>query len=239
VRRALSRCAEGCVASHLSAALLHGFATYHQPPQVRLTRSTGQRRAGRTRISVAPLPAGDVVEISGLPVTSRARTVADVARTEDFVSGLVTVDSAIARGVRRSSILDCLDLMRRWPGTEQARATVLASDGRSESALESVVRGRIIRLGLPVPQTQAWISDDVGVVGRVDLLWSGPRVIGEADGRVKYRENELWQEKVRQERLEDAGFIVLRWTWAQAHAPDDAFRRRVLNALARGEARAS
>jgi hypothetical protein len=111
----------------------------------------------------------------------------------------------------------------------------MAADGRMESPLESVVRGRCILLGLPLPEPQVWLSDSQGVIGRVDFLWPGSGVVGEADGRVKYRDNELWREKLRQERLEEAGFVVLRWTWAQAHAPDAAFRDRVLRALARGE----
>jgi very-short-patch-repair endonuclease len=84
-----------------------------------------------------------------------------------------------------------------------------------------------------MPEPQVWLADDAGTIGRVDFLWRVPRVIGEADGRVRYRDNELWREKLRQERLEEAGFVVLRWTWAQAHAPDAAFRERVLQALAR------
>jgi very-short-patch-repair endonuclease len=85
-----------------------------------------------------------------------------------------------------------------------------------------------------MPEPQVWLGDEAGTIGRVDFLWREPCVVGEADGRVKYRDNELWQEKLRQERLEDAGFTVLRWTWAQAHAPDEQFRRRVLSALDRG-----
>jgi very-short-patch-repair endonuclease len=87
-----------------------------------------------------------------------------------------------------------------------------------------------------VPELQVWLGDDAGTIGRVDFLWRKAGVVGEADGRVKYTDSALWQEKLRQERLEDAGYGVLRWTWAQAHAPDEIFRARVLQAFSRGHA---
>jgi very-short-patch-repair endonuclease len=102
-----------------------------------------------------------------------------------------------------------------------------------ESALESIVRGRLLLLGLPMPEPQVWVGDGAGTIGRVDFLWRAQRLVGEADGRLKYTDDVLWREKLRQERLADAGFTVVRWTWAQAHAPDEQFRRRVLAALDR------
>jgi hypothetical protein len=204
VRRALTRCSAGCVASHLSAASLHGFSTYPRLQRVQLTRSEGSRRNGQTQVFVSPLPSAHVVDIGGIPATSAARTVVDVARCEQFLAALVTVDSALARRVGRSSMLGCLETMRRWPGAQQARRVILAADGRMESALESVIRARLILLGLPVPEPQVWLGDGAGTIGRVDFLWRGPSVVGEADGRLKYRDNELWLEKLRQERLEDA-----------------------------------
>jgi hypothetical protein len=43
-------------------------------------------------------------------------------------------------------------------------------------------------------------------------------VVGEADGRGKYRQapDGLWREKLRQRDLERAGFAVVRWFWGDA-----------------------
>jgi very-short-patch-repair endonuclease len=38
-------------------------------------------------------------------------------------------------------------------------------------------------------------------------------VVLEADGRMKYRGDELWREKLRQERLERLGYRVIRVLW--------------------------
>lgn len=58
--------------------------------------------------------------------------------------------------------------------------------------------------------------------------------MGEADGRVKYLQDELWEEKQRQEDIEDSDYEVIRWTWRRAHDPDAEFRRRLLRKLDRG-----
>lgn len=79
------------------------------------------------------------------------------------------------------------------------------------------------------------------MIGRVDFFWAEYRVIGEADGRVKYVDESspeaLWAEKLRQERLENAGFIVVRWTWSEHF--NDPFRvvARIRAAFARAGAR--
>jgi len=91
-----------------------------------------------------------------------------------------------------------------------------------------------VELRLPMPQLQVNVSSADGFIGRVDFDWSAYNTVGEADGRVKYLEDELWLEKLRQERLEDTGREVIRWTWRSAHAPDEEFAARVWRRLQRG-----
>jgi hypothetical protein len=178
VRQALGRCAAGCVASHLLAASLHGFATYGQIQRVQLTRAEGVAGTGRPRYSCHHYPALMSSISRESPQRRDPRTVADVERFESFLAALVTADSALAHRVGRSSILACLETMRRWPGAEQARRVILAADGRMESALESVIRGRLLLLGLPMPEPPVWLGDEAGTIGRVDFLWRAPRVVG-------------------------------------------------------------
>lgn len=74
-----------------------------------------------------------------------------------------------------------------------------------------------------------------GWFARVDFCWERFGTVVEADGRRKYDDPEvLWQEKLRQERIEDLGYRVLRVTWDQiVHRPQDTVAR-VLRAFARG-----
>ena len=59
----------------------------------------------------------------------------------------------------------------------------------------------------------------------------------EADGRLKYGEAAaLWQEKLRQERIEDLGYAVVRVTWAQVTQRPAETVARVLRGFGRGAA---
>jgi very-short-patch-repair endonuclease len=53
---------------------------------------------------------------------------------------------------------------------------------------------------------------------RVDFAWPEQRVVLEADGRAKYRADELWHEKRREIALKRAGFRVVRVVWPAARA---------------------
>lgn len=69
-------------------------------------------------------------------------------------------------------------------------------------------------------------------VARTDHGWPALRVVGEADGLGKYVSAEVLRaEKLRQDRLEDCGLTVFRYTWSDAlHRPGllaDRFRRAV------------
>lgn len=75
------------------------------------------------------------------------------------------------------------------------------------------------------------IVDDWGdLLGVVDFYWPEYGVIGEADGRLKYRRSSrgqplrpttLLDEKYRQELLEDR-HVVVRWGWSDATVADGA-----------------
>jgi very-short-patch-repair endonuclease len=236
-RRALLRHGGDCVVSHESAAVVSGLPVYRRSGQVQLTRTAGARRNGRVHVSVAPLQRGDVLRQDGVCLTAPARTALDIARRRGVLAGLVTADAVVARAVTRQGLRDRANGMCRWPGAVAARQVAELADGRSESPLESVVRARFVLCGLPHPDVQVRLYDGFDILGRVDFFWREFGVVGEADGRIRYSREGLWQEKLRQERLEDAGYVVLRWTWAQAHAPDEVFADRVRRALERGDPR--
>ena len=94
--------------------------------------------------------------------------------------------------------------------------------------------------GLPSPEPQAWIEDEDGfLVARVDALWRDHRAIGECDGAVKYdidaAPTTLLAEKRRQERLEDLGYIVVRWDHADLTHHAAATKQRILRAFSRSD----
>ena len=89
-------------------------------------------------------------------------------------------------------------------------------DGRAESGAESRTRWALRTLGLRMPTPQVEIFDDVGeFVARVDFLYEDMKLVIEVDGRKKYEKaQDLWDEKMREDRLRALGYVVVRLTWA-------------------------
>jgi len=209
----------GAAGSHHSAAIIHGLDLLgRQAPGIAVTRVPGGSRKQRpgVRVHVAALPEGHVTRRGGVPVTSVARTVVDLARTSSFRSGVVVADSAL-RGKLTSKaelgavLADCA----RWPGLTRARRVVEFSDARSESALESVSRVVFREQRIPPPELQEWVGgDDEGVVGRADFLWRRYGTIGEADGAIKFADPQRAIQQLRRDAmLREAGFEVVHFTW--------------------------
>ena len=247
VAAVLARCDFPVVASHRSAAVIHGLDLIGRQPAeaVTVTRSPGAHgsrslRAGVT-VHSAELPASHVIVRDGIRLTSVARTVVDLARTGTFREGVVAADSALRD--RRTTvpemhavILDCA----RWPGIRRARDVVAFSDHRAESALESIGRVVFREFGLPAPELQVWVGGDLGVVGRADYLWQRYRTIAEADGALKYAQpGQAIAQLDRDARLRDAGFEVVHFTWQEIMMTPWQVAARISAAFARGGARPS
>ena len=151
-----------------------------------------------------------------------ARLVADQGFRRALIDRAVaTAAEANLRGVRR--VIKALHL----------------ADPRVETALESLSWAAFIGAGIPLPTPQALVRGESGKVWRVDFLFEG-RVIGECDGAVKYHAGQsLWQEKKRQMDLENAGYVVVRWTWEEIVSHPHVVLARIALALARASRAAS
>ncbi len=207
------------VGSHQSAARVHGLSLLTAGGPVSLMRPRG---AGSTktvprdvRVRTASLPPGHVCRRHGVMITTVARSVVDLARTVPFRQGVVAADSALRSSeVGSAELRAALAYCRGWPGSKRAAEVVAFADALAESVLESLARVMCAEHGLPPPQTQVVLGDAFGPIGRVDLYWAEYGVVGEADGMGKYGgRHVLVAEKQRQERLENAGFHVVRFTW--------------------------
>lgn len=207
------------------------------------------------RIAIRDLPAEQrVAHPSGLRVTSLARTAVDVAASAPVPEALVVLDAAARRllveavGQRRvrahhtrpQSIREaCRPLREVVPAAATQRTrrhldhVVALADPRRESALESLSFGEmVLHGGLPLPAMQVLIRTEFGDV-YPDFLWAQARVIGEADGLVKYQTPDaLHREKLRQEALEALGYLVIRWTYREMRRNPGAVMARIAAALA-------
>jgi predicted transcriptional regulator of viral defense system len=225
-------------ASHESAAILHGLDLLERPPEslVTLTRPPHAHgsRGGRKDLKVhaAALYPGHVAKHYGLPVTSVARTVADLARTSPFKHGVVVADSALhATKTTHEELDSVLASCSTWPGAQRARRAVAFSDHRSESVLESCARVTFADYGLPAPELQVDIGGD-RLIGRVDFCWREYLTIAEADGLLKYAETSRAVAQLeRDQLLREVGYKVVHFTWRQLFRETDRVIKRIKDAF--------
>lgn len=246
VKSAVAAVGGNTVACYLSAALIHGLDLLKEPPQDVVTllrpgaRQHNRRQSGNIVFRAgAVAPDGDkerrhVIERYGVRVTTAPRTVADLARDLPFIEGVVVADSALKKyGFGRQDYLRVLYACRGWRGAEKARKVIRFADPRAESVFESGFRVRLHEWGFGVPETQVEIP--LGArYARVDFLYRKQRTIIEVDGKGKMRENPDYgyRDRVRDQRLRDAGYKVVHVHWGELFGEPDVVIARVHAALA-------
>lgn len=235
----------GAVVSHRSAAVLHGIDLIGSPGDVTITgRPAGGRKGSRgVHLYTTLLPAEHVTTKFGVPVTTVARTVIDLARTSTFADGVVAADSAIRKRLTsKSQLRAVLATSPRRRGAAQAARVVDFASGESESALESIARVAFDREGLPAPALQIWIPAPTGeAIGRVDFYWARYKTIAEVDGAMKYDEDpgRARAQLRRDKRLREAGYEVVHFTWQEIMTQPAEVAASIRAAFRVGERKAS
>lgn len=209
-----------------SAAAVWGLPRIEKwPDAVRVLVATEERGRGSSLVRPHVGREADTVRMGDIRVTSAARTIVDLARTGTLHTAVAAADHAL-----RHELCSFDELMAevdavppRVRGRNTARLVGALADPLSMSAGESLSRVQMFLLNLPKPELQKEIRDAAGLVGFVDFGWEG--VVGEFDGKVKYRVAEgasaadagevVWREKQREDRLRRQGRVA-RWTWAIA-----------------------
>jgi very-short-patch-repair endonuclease len=230
LRIALARHGPGAAAAAASAAVVWDLPVENGPPSSPvIVRGRSRRRpehGGRARTAVrrrAWVDDDEITEVAGVRVTSLVRTAVDVARTVEVPWGLAVMDAVLGRGVPRAVLEAGRRRSARAPGSRRAALVITHADPRAESALESVARGVMLMLGLPVPDLQVAVSAS-GRRYRVDLLVREFRTVVEVDGKAKYvgdgaDPERSWQEKRRRDHLLERGYEVERFVAADYWHP--------------------
>ena len=146
------------VLSHLSAATVLRLPLWRPGLEdVHLTRigiSGGRATPGRV-VHRAVLAPSEIITVSGVRVTSMARTLVDLACTESMASAVMAADAALQRRwVSSPALTEALDATGHRRGAAAARRALRFADGRAESAGESMIRVTMQSLGLPPPTLQ-------------------------------------------------------------------------------------
>jgi len=232
------------IASHESAAYLHGLGLLlpagTAAPLVTLTRRPRERSRALIRgalIRVAALPDEHLASALGVPVTTAARTVIDIARTTGFMAGVVAADSALRnQAAIKVDFAVVLGACAQWRGLVRARQVLDFCDGRAESALESVARVRFAEYGIRPPALQVNIRGRDGFIGRPDFCWHEYRTIAEADGALKYAEQggaRARAQLARDEKFHDAGWATFHFTWGEIYREPGPTVERLRRTFAR------
>ena len=175
---------------------------------------------------MATLAEAEIELLGPVAVTSRARTVVDCARRLAPHDALAVADAACQGRVDKAVLREALARCGSTRGSRRAGVVIELADGRRETALESWSAWAFGRVGLPRPAWQATVLDHEGVlIGRADAWWE-QGVVGEADGRAKYRLKSLERrgvvdaeglaqalddERRRERELARSGARIVRW----------------------------
>lgn len=203
-----------------TAARRHGLQLLRDPgvPHVAVPRN----RSGRSTEAVlhrGDVPGSDVV----VPVIFALLT---LLRCLPLVEAVVAVDSAL-----RAGLVSAGQLARqlRGPGSVKARLALMATDARSGSVIERVVRLALAAAGLPV-SPQVWIDG----VGRVDFVVDGWLVV-EIDGFAYHSERRQFREdRRRANALVARGYVLLRFSYEDVVGRLDELVAVVVAAYAAG-----
>nr|WP_282600284.1 type IV toxin-antitoxin system AbiEi family antitoxin domain-containing protein [Patulibacter sp. SYSU D01012] len=228
---AVLACGDGAVLSHRAAACLWGLLPgAPATSDVTVIRSVERRRGIRPR-RVRCLVPEDTARHDGIPVTSVARTLCDVAASGDADA----LDEAIREAVDRR-LYDQREVERVLasgrPGVVALRAAVTElglemRDGvRLKSRLERRFRRLLRRGGFVLPQTNVLVATPWRE-WEVDALWPAQRIVVELDGWGAHRTREEFRRDHRRASdLEATGYRVHRLTWDQVmHDPDGTLVR--------------
>jgi len=155
----------------------------------------------------------DVRELDGVAMTSPARTILDLAAQLPLIDLVVAMDAALHKRTFTCEQLVARAQGRGLRGISRFRRALELSDGRSESAPETMTRLVIVLSGLPAPTPQFKVYDKFGTfVARTDLRAHGVRAAFEYDGGghdepvVHARDVKRWRD------LRGAGYEVFPYT---------------------------
>lgn len=208
-------CGEGALVSHRSAAVLWGLTVGPGAEvEVSVVARNCRPRPGLRVHRLSRLDVRDCAAKDGIPVTSPARTLVDLAASAPPEELERAVAEARARRlVTERQVADALDRAGNRAGVAALRAILRHQGGprltRSEAERRLL---RLIRAAqLPKPASNSRVAGF-----EVDFMWPEVRLIVEVDGFAYHGHRRAFERDRRRDMLlRDAGYEVIRVTWRQ------------------------
>lgn len=240
LRAATLACGERSVVSHRSAAALLGLLD-REPVVIDITAPTHRgRKIDGIRLHQVRLPLREETgTVDGIPCTSPARTLVDLAGTigtrtlrSSFeraaarkMLDMAAIDASIGRGGRRGTG-DLRALLDEW-----RPAAPVAAAQRLKSPLEAMVLPLLAGRGLPMPMANVPVDLIRGRI-EVDFLWAEQRFVLEADSRDFHATEVAFErDRWRDRELMRVGYSSLRVTKRQAESEADAIADTIATRL--------
>jgi hypothetical protein len=232
------------VVSHEAAALLHGLGPVPSGAvTVTVPHGDHERPAPYEVRQSTDLRPHHCTVVDGLPVTTPARTIVDLApRVSSERLGRLIDDAHVSRRCTIQQVIDVYDELLR-PGKRGMRLlrTVLAVRAAGYVPPESELERRLLRVlacgGLPEPVRQASLPWRPDAPNRVDLLYPRHRVIIEADGRRWHsRLDQMAADRERDRGAQLHGYAVHRFVWEEITRKPELVCDTIRAALAQAEA---
>ena len=211
---AVKACGPNAVLSHYSAAAHYGLVRWDgRYPQVTVADTTPRRHRGiHTHRTTTP----DRTHHHGIPITTPARTLIDLAATLDYRPLRRAVREAQRSLVTIPQILQALDRLGPRPGIAKLTKILTTGHAPTRSELEDAVLDLLLKAGFQHPEVNQPIRLNQRTIVP-DFRWPTQHLVIEADG-AHWHDDRLTREDdaEKQAILEAAGERVVRITWAQA-----------------------
>jgi hypothetical protein len=195
----------------VSAAALHGSKWIDPRLPAELVRAEGSSNA--IVIHRVVLEPDEVCVVSGVSVTTPARTAFDLGRREGQVEAVIRLDAlANATGISPAEVADLASHHRGARGMSQLRRALDLMDGGAESPPETRTRLLLLDAGLPKPKTQIAVCDEGGYpFARIDMGYEDCKVGIEYDGAQHWTDPKRRAHDIdRAVELTDHGWIIVR-----------------------------
>ena len=207
---ALLICPPGTVLSNLTGAGIWRMTELPLVVDVTVLAGRPHHRAGMRVHRTAGLDPRDRRVARGLPVTSPARTLVDLAGQLGR-DGLESAyeQAQILRLLTPDDVRRALDRAPRRRGARGLRDLVIEQPTMTRSKAERRLLGALAGAGIPRPETNVKLLDH-----EVDMLWREARVVVECDGFETHRTRAAFErDRRRDATLQAAGYRVVRATW--------------------------
>jgi hypothetical protein len=202
------------VISHRDAAVLHGLPVRRDAGTVSVTTNRGRAdRPGLTLHRVRRLHPDDVTSIRGIPVTTLARTVLDLADVLSSSQARLMIHEAEVLGMG----VEALEAARRRAPGRDTRVIAGALEDRRPHApreIEERLEAIAARAGLAEPRRNCIVHVD-GEPFELDRLYPDLAVCLEADGWQVHSTHRKFNSDRRRDRIlwVRGGIRVLPYTW--------------------------